>query len=143
MFVVAVMALLASSTPLFAENTARAFPEQTPYVALDIAIIAAVLTNDGSLPVCITLEAKTDGLPRVRSTLSETTQKQIPYAQQVRELIENFGEAFDCETVKRTVWYDETAAIPHSPRSQRSDLNGRLRDIGLELDFSRAFETSA
>jgi len=143
MFVVAVMAFLSFSTPLFADNTARAFPEQTPYVAQDIAIIAAALAIEGSLPSGMTLEAKTDGLSRARSALSETTWAQIPCARQVRELIENCGEAFGSETVERTVWYDETAAIPRSPGSQRSDLDARLRGIGFEHDLSRAFETSA
>lgn len=127
----------------FAGNTARAFSEQAPLTAPDIAITAAVLANGGSLPGGLTLEARTDGLLRVRSTLSEITQKQTLCARQVRELIDNFGEALDCETVDRTFWYDEPAALPRSPRAQRSSLDGRLRDIGLELHFSRAFETSA
>ncbi|MFH0984507.1 MAG: hypothetical protein V1882_03110 [Candidatus Omnitrophota bacterium] len=127
----------------FTENTARAFSEQAPFIAPDIAITATVLTSEGSLPGGVTLEAKTDGLLRVRSTLSEITRKQTVYARQVRELIDNSGEILDCETVDRTFWYDEPAALPRSPRSQRSNLDGRLRDIGLELHFSRAFATSA
>lgn len=128
---------------LLAGNAARAFSDHAPYTAPDVAIIAAVLASESSLPSGITLEMKTDGLPPVRSTLLETARGQIPYARQVRAFIENFDEALDGETVEGAIWYDEPAAIPRSPRSKDSDLDGRLRDIGLELDLSRAFETSA
>ena len=126
-----------------AGNTAKAFSEQSPFIAPDVAIMTAVSVDEDSLPDGITLAVKTDGLLRVRSTFSEIPKKQSLYARQVRELIDNFGEVLDCETVDRTFWYDEPAALPRSPRSQRSNLDGRLRDIGLELHFSRALETSA
>ena len=116
---------------LFAGTTVEAFQEQVSSIAPDRTEIAARWAGYSPIPGGITPEVKTDGLPRVRSTFYE--------ARQVRKLIENFGETLDCEPIETTVRYDETAAHPRSPGSQRSDLDGLLRDLRLQ----RTFETSA
>ena len=117
---------------LFAGKTAMALPEEVSYlVAPDRAEIAARWAGNSPIPGGITQEAKTEGLPRVRSAFYD--------ARQVRKLIENFGEALDCETVETTVLHDEIVAPPRSQGSRRSDLNGLLRGIM----FQRTLETSA
>jgi hypothetical protein len=116
----------------FAGETAKALPEQVSCViAPDRAEIADSGAGYSSIPSGITPEAKTEGLPRVRSTFFD--------ARQVRKLIENFDGALDCETVETTVLHDGIAAPPRSQGSRRPDLNGLL----LSMRLQHALETSA
>jgi len=84
------------------------------------------------IPILRRTDARGNFLPDLQTI--GTARGRMPYASQIRKLIENFSEMLHCKAVKNTVRYGEAAAFLRALRSQDTDLLQLFRTAGEPLE---------